>query len=199
MNWASSHNSGLALIELLLALSIFSLFAFAFVGASLYGQESSAAVGDRARATLLADEGMQAVRAVRNRDFNALSAGTYDVSISGGAWQLQSGSDTIDGFTREIDLESVTSDVYRATVSVTWQSAQRSEQTVVLEGFVTNWQEEQGGGSPGGGGGGSGSPGNGSGDGPPGDGGSGSPGNGSGDGPPDSGGPPGGNGPPGQG
>ena len=51
-----------SVVEVILAGAIFSLLIMTFVGGYLYGQEASALAGARARATLLAEEGLEAVK-----------------------------------------------------------------------------------------------------------------------------------------
>lgn len=53
---------GFSVVEVLLAAAVFGLLTTALIGAIVYGRSSTASSGDRARATLLAEEGIEATR-----------------------------------------------------------------------------------------------------------------------------------------
>ena len=80
----SATSKGFSVVEVLLAASIFSLLVTALVGAFLYGQESSALAGARARAGQLADEGLEASRSIRDGAFTNLTDGAHGLAVSGG-------------------------------------------------------------------------------------------------------------------
>src|SRR2546429_6178746 len=61
-----SHQGGFALVEVLLAVALFSLITASAVGAIVYGQEGSLRSGDRARGIVNAEEGLEATRNIRD-------------------------------------------------------------------------------------------------------------------------------------
>src|SRR3990167_8865223 len=81
-------NNGFSLIEVILASSVFILLVTALVGAYLYGQESTALAGSRARATLLAEEGLEAVRNIRDFAWNENIYAQTGISDSTGSWSF---------------------------------------------------------------------------------------------------------------
>ncbi|MEX0917613.1 MAG: hypothetical protein WDZ93_00475 [Candidatus Paceibacterota bacterium] len=146
-----TSQSGFLLVEVILAVSVFVLLVTALVGAWLYGQESTMLAGERVRAALLAEEGLEAARNIGDEDFANLADGTHGLAISGGGWAFSGSSDTSGVFTRQLEISSVDDDRKEITATVTWQQNQQREGNVSLVTYLTNWQEEVGG-PPGGGG-----------------------------------------------
>ena len=70
-------------MEVMLASAIFVLLVTALVGAYLYGQEATVLAGNRAQAVMLAEEGLEAVRNMRDFTFTALADGAYGLSTAG--------------------------------------------------------------------------------------------------------------------
>src|SRR3990167_512120 len=79
---------GFSTIEVLLASTILVLIVTAFMGAYIYGSESTALAGQRVRAVFLAEEGLEASRNIRDENFSNLTDGTKGLSISGNQWTL---------------------------------------------------------------------------------------------------------------
>lgn len=83
---------GFSPVELLLAATVFGLLVTALTGALIYGRESTAASGDRDRAVLLAEEGLEATRNIANASFaNLVDSGT---STNIGNTTAEAGSDS---------------------------------------------------------------------------------------------------------
>jgi len=93
-----TNHTGFSLVEVLLASSIFALFVTAFVGAYLYGEETTSLAGAHARATLLAEEGLEVVQNIRDESFSNLNDGSYGLVIVGTQWILSGTEDVTDVF-----------------------------------------------------------------------------------------------------
>jgi Tfp pilus assembly protein PilV len=133
------HKVGASLVELIMAMTVFSMVVFTLVTSIIYGLESVSLAGDRVRAVLLAEEGLEAARNIKDEDFANLSAGTFGVSQSGGVWTLSGTSDTTDDFIREVDLVALDANTYEVTSRVAWtQSVLRSGE-IELVSRLTNW------------------------------------------------------------
>lgn len=131
--------SGMVLLEILLSLSVFVLFMVAMTGVLIYGRESASTSGARARAVLLAEEGIEAVKNMRDNSMSNLVDGTHGLSLVGGEWQLSGSADAVDEFTREIEISNV-SGLRHVTARVTWsQNAQRTGD-VELTSMLSNWR-----------------------------------------------------------
>ncbi|MEE8131915.1 MAG: prepilin-type N-terminal cleavage/methylation domain-containing protein [Candidatus Paceibacterota bacterium] len=130
---------GFSLIEVILASSIFLLIVTAFSGAYLYGQESTVLAGNRASAVFLAEEGLEAVRNIRDEGFSNLVDGTYGLAVSGNEWVFSGSSDGNGIFTREVEVATVDSVRKAVTSTVTWQQNQQRTGTVALTTRFTDW------------------------------------------------------------
>ncbi|OGY72550.1 MAG: hypothetical protein A3H61_01780 [Candidatus Jacksonbacteria bacterium RIFCSPLOWO2_02_FULL_44_20] len=132
-------SNGFSLVEVILASAIFVLLLTALVGAYLYGQESTALAGNRARAALLAEEGLEAVRNIRDADFSNLADGAYGLTTTSNQWNLSGSSDATDIFTRQLTISSVDAKRKSVTANVSWQ---QNPQRIGLVSFATrftNW------------------------------------------------------------
>lgn len=147
---------GFSVVEVLLAVALFGLLVTGLVGTYIYGEQAAASGGERARATFLADEGLQAVRNIRDYAWNTLmftqtglNAGTYWGFLGEGT------SDTVDEFTRTITFSPVCRDsggdiatcpaartdanTKQVTSAVSWMNGTQGTSTVSLVTYLTNW------------------------------------------------------------
>lgn len=134
-------SKGFSAIEVLLASSIFILIVAALMGAFIYGSESTALAGQRARAVFLAEEGLEASRNIRDASFSNLSDGTTGLAISGNQWIFSGTSDTTDDFyTRQITISAAGTDRKQVASTVTWQQNNQRTGSVSLTTNLTNWR-----------------------------------------------------------
>src|SRR5262245_31841215 len=110
--WLRLSQAGFSAVEILLAATIFGFLATALAGAIIYGRAGTAAAGDRAQAIALAEEGLEAVRNIRDAAYSNFPAdGNYGLATSGSplVWNFSGSSDTTGIFTRQISLTTVDS------------------------------------------------------------------------------------------
>ena len=138
--------SGFSLVEVLLAVAVFSLLVTALVGGLIFGEQSTALAGARSRAAILAEEGLEAVRNIRDENYSNLTDGTYGLAISANQWALSGASDTTDVFTRTINISSVDTKRKLVTSTITWQQNPQRTGTVVLTTYLSAWRASSGGG-----------------------------------------------------
>lgn len=135
------NSKGFSVIEVLLAASILGLIVTAFMGAFIYGSESTALAGQRARALFLADEGLEASRNIRDERFSNLSDGVKGLSISASQWTFSGSSDITDNFyTRQTTINTVDSRRKKIVSTVSWQQNNQRAGTSSFEGRLTNWR-----------------------------------------------------------
>ncbi|PJE77099.1 hypothetical protein COV05_00620 [Candidatus Uhrbacteria bacterium CG10_big_fil_rev_8_21_14_0_10_48_16] len=132
---------GFSLVEVILSTSIFVLLITALIGSYLYGQESTMLAGNRARATFLAEEGLEAVRNIRDADFINISSGTYGLAISGNQWILSGSSDVNGLFTRTLTITDIDSNRKDVLSTVSWQQNASRSGSVTVATRVTRWQD----------------------------------------------------------
>ena len=135
------YKKGFSLVEALLASAVFALLAMAVVGSYLYGQESTALSGNRAKAVYLAEEGLEAVRNIRDADFANLSDGTFGLSSSADHWSFSGSSDANDIFTRNVTISTVDQNRKMVNSTVTWQQNGQRNGRVSLVTYLTYWQK----------------------------------------------------------
>ncbi len=132
-------SKGFSLVEVILACSLFALLVTAFIGAYLYGEESSMLAGNRARAVMLAEEGLEATRNIRDASFSNITDGTHGLGISANQWVFSGVSDSTDIFTREVVVSSIDADRKNVISNVTWQQNGQRSGLVSLVTEFTNF------------------------------------------------------------
>lgn len=136
--------SGFTLVEILVASAVFLLMVSGFGAVIVFNQGGVAASGERSRALLLAEEGIEATRNIRDSGFSNLIDGTHGLQLSGGVWTFSGSNDVTDVFTRTIEVGTVDADRKRVTSTVSWiQSSQRNG-VVVLVTQMSNWGSSTG-------------------------------------------------------
>lgn len=105
----NSH-SGQALIELLVTLALASVLLPGLITGLVASREGKAQQIQRLEATTLMKEAQEALRVIRESSWSQISTnGMYHPGVSGTTWVLVSGSETINGYIRQITI----SDAYR--------------------------------------------------------------------------------------
>lgn len=130
---------GFSIVEAMLGASLFSLLVLALVGAWLYGEESTALSTRRSQAGLFAEEGVEAVRNMRDNDFSSLADGNYGLTVAGNQWALSGTQDTNGIFTRQINVATVSANTKKITATVNWQQNLSRSGSVSVATQLTNW------------------------------------------------------------
>lgn len=147
-----------SLIEVLLGLTLFALFASGIFYLSADTTDYDVRQNLTSEATRYAEEGLEATRMIRNVDFLELTSGAHGLQYTGDAWAFFGTSESIDNFyTRTVTI----SDVYRdasgniaaadkldpsikkvvSTVSWTWRGF--LPQSLSLTTYLTDWAGNQ--------------------------------------------------------
>lgn len=110
--------------------------------ALFYGQEGALKSGDRVRGVALAEEALGAARAIRDQDFALLTAGRHGICIGAtGLWEFcGTETQTADGYTTHITLESLAEDRVRATAATVWDFGLSRSGSVLLSEEFTDWR-----------------------------------------------------------
>lgn len=158
----------MSIIEVIIAVALFVIIAGSTTIVVLGSFSSTRLAKEEVKATLIAEEGLEAVQSIRNQDWNNLSVGTYGLSNSGGNWVF-SGSSDVDPsgrYTRTITVSQVERDgngdvistggtvddqTYLINVNVSWDFTPTRNNMVELNQYLTDWQLSVGAGSGGGG------------------------------------------------
>ncbi|MBI1754966.1 hypothetical protein HY250_00755 [Candidatus Azambacteria bacterium] len=143
---------GIGLIEIVIAIFVISVSLFAVIQLSVFALKATADRNDKAKAVVFAQEGMEAVRNIRDGSWTnniaTLTFGaTYYLTVSGSQWALtQTNPGALDGkFTRTIMIANVSRDINsnivsaggtddastkKVTVTVSWSTPAKSVQLV---------------------------------------------------------------------
>jgi len=137
---------GQSLLELIIAIGV---FVTVISGLSLFLHESF--ISGRlsleiTKAIFSAQEGLEAVRSIRDYSWDELITGNHGLMISGNKWILQGSqediSDELRGGVRIIQIEDIDSDRKKITSKINWQFVEGRPQEIKLITYLTNWQKE---------------------------------------------------------
>lgn len=153
-----SKQSGISLVEVVLALALFAVVAAVIVSLSLGGTTSLVRAAKHTEAAALAQEGLEAVRSIRDRAYNELRYSQSGVQQSGNVWDFlgQGTTETIGDFTRVITFNDVCRDAAddvvtcpgnytdphskEVVVDVSWDIRPGTQNNVVHRAYLTNWE-----------------------------------------------------------
>lgn len=112
---------GISIIEALLAVAVFVVGTAAIT--LMYINSVVAAFNslEETRAIFLAQEGLEAVKSIRDNRFADLIIGTHGLILSGGRWTTTTTPETVLGFTRTITIIADTPDSRIVRSRVSWQ------------------------------------------------------------------------------
>ena len=135
-----TKKSGFALLEVILSAALFLIITSFAVQAFLYGEEATTLSEKRQRASLYAEEGLEAVRNIRDLNFsNLVVGGPYGISTSTGNWTISGTSNTDGEFTRRIFIGSNGINRLVATSTVDWNQNAQRDGSLSLVTYITNW------------------------------------------------------------
>jgi hypothetical protein len=134
----SNKERGFSAVEALLAAAVFGVIVTAIIGALVYGRASTAYAGERQRANLIAEEGVEAARNIGDASFANLADGTFGLAQSGGVWTFSGSSDTTNTFTRQITISTPSTNRKLVTSTVSWTQGNGTNQTTAST-LLTNW------------------------------------------------------------
>lgn len=144
---------GFGLLEFLIAMGLFTVVAVSGVTFVLSGYSMDRLAAEESDAMLFAQEGIEAVKSVKAKNWSSIAIGTYGVDSSSGEWVLVPGPDIDGKYSRTITISAVyrdtngnisptgtlDSNVYKASVLVDWDFTNARNNEVALETYLTNW------------------------------------------------------------
>lgn len=131
---------GFSLVEVIIASAILSII----VGYAATGLVRSHGYltnsGNKYRAEVLAEEGLEAARNIRDNSFANLADGTYGISSSGSAYSFSGSQDTKDIFTRKVYVSTINSKTKEIKSEIKWTDS-GGNQTISLSDQLTDWRK----------------------------------------------------------
>ncbi|MEK7453100.1 MAG: hypothetical protein AAB614_02585, partial [Patescibacteria group bacterium] len=155
------NQSGQSILEVIVAMAIFALISSAIISMVLGSFIGLIQGGEQTQAEALAQEGVEAVKAIYDESWNGLTYATSSVSISGGKWIFdgEGTTETIGQFTRTISFANVCRDATDKIVacpgiytdlhskevrsSVKWDTRDNVSNTVFRLAYITNWDSRE--------------------------------------------------------
>lgn len=150
-------SKGQTILEIVIALALFIFISGALASLMLGGLHGVQQGSQHLEADALAQEGIEALRSIRNGAWNELSQSPSGARVSGGQWVLSGTSDSIPPFTRTITLDaicrSLAGDIVACpgsytdahtlygTSTVTWTTLEGVQNQVLRSSYLTSWDE----------------------------------------------------------
>ncbi len=138
MNKKNNYKKGFSLIEIMLSVSMIAVFVIIFITAIIDSQEANLLTGKRNIATRLSEEGIEALRNIRDDSFSNLVDGNYGLTIIDNKWSLVPASDvTNNEYTRSIVISTINPKMKQVESTVTWsQNAQRGGRISLVTNLI---------------------------------------------------------------
>ncbi len=152
--------TGFGLIETIVALGVFSIIVSAGILGFIPALQSGRIGREQTQAVAAAQEGIEAVRSIRDRNFASIVGGTFGIGVSSNLWAFSGSSDVNDKFTRKIIISQasrdagnslVTSggstdpDTFLVSSNVSWNYSVGDTRQVTINNYLTNWRKAIGG------------------------------------------------------
>jgi prepilin-type N-terminal cleavage/methylation domain-containing protein len=135
---------GFSLLELVLAVAVFSLSSFAIATLMIDSSISTKLSSERNEALSYAKEGIEATRSIRNNSWASLTPGTYGLVSDDSGWSFVESFDLIDDkYRRVIEIADIIQDSISARsvrVSVSWDLTPSRTASTTLNTILTNWK-----------------------------------------------------------
>ncbi len=133
--------NGFSLIEILVSFAIFLLFVNVIFNITTNSSKQFKHSINVEKAVIFAEEAVEAVRNIRDEDFDNLSNGIYGLTIVSNEWEFYGLSNTDDIFTRVIEITDIGIDKKQIDVIVTWDDQISSDNSFILSSILTNWRK----------------------------------------------------------
>lgn len=136
---------GFSLLELILAIAIFSLGSYAMATMLIDSNLSTRLSIDRTEALQYAKEGILAAKSLRDNSWDSLTEGSHGViasSTAGVGWEFLGSSDLVNNkYTRVVDvvISTTSSSIKNVTVTIQWPVNSAHNASVVLNTILTDW------------------------------------------------------------
>ncbi len=139
LSWLK-ENKGFSILEIILASALFTLFAASLGTAIILSEQTALNANLRLKSAYLAEEGLLAIRNLRNENFSNIPDGNFGLNINNNTWELTPDIKNFNGFVRTIYISSLSTSTKEITVNVHLEN--NSSTSVSLTTRLTNWKNE---------------------------------------------------------
>lgn len=152
----SQRRDGFTIVEVILAMGLFAIVVGGGVGAAVRAFSANRLGEEESQALFLANEGIEAARAIADRDYFNLVNGTYGLATGEGIWEFSGSSQALGKFTRQVVISNVFRDAQGKIVSsggtldlftkrvesrVSWNFVPSRTEAIALKTYFTYWLE----------------------------------------------------------
>lgn len=150
-----NKRSGQTVLEVVIALALFSFIAAAIISLILGSLHGGQQGSQHLEADAFSQEGIEALRSIRDGAWNELPSSTSGVSVSVNQWVATGVSDSLPPFTRTVTVSdvcrNVSGDIAACPASYTdphtkyaesrvdWSTIENTPNTLVRSSYFTNW------------------------------------------------------------
>ncbi|HRY31057.1 MAG TPA: type II secretion system protein [Candidatus Paceibacterota bacterium] len=138
-----NKNSGFSLIEIIVSFSIFSLFANIIFNLTSNSTRQYNHAENINQAALLADQTLEAVRNIRDENFDNLAVGIFDISSTTGEWAFTESFSPIGTFNRQIEILDIEENQKQVDVLITWADSSSPGNQFEISSIFTNWRKDK--------------------------------------------------------
>ena len=132
---------GETMFEVLISLAVLAVLTtgvFTLLPTQFAQQEQ---IKDADKAYALAEEGLQAARAIRDKAWTSITAGNHGVALQVGTWSFLGAEDVTDGiYHRVVAVTDVSATQKQVVATVSWQGRALQQRSVHLATQLTNWR-----------------------------------------------------------
>lgn len=117
------------------------IMAFPIITMSLGSHTGTTRSESSLEATALAQEGIEAVRAIRDYSWEDAEVGVHGLTDENGYWELDENidEDLLDKYTRRIEITEISSYKKEVVVTVGWEVVEGVDRTLTMTTRLTNW------------------------------------------------------------
>ncbi len=142
----TKKDKGQSIIEFIVAVGIMLIIAGSGALSVLGALSANKQAKDHIQAAAYAQEGLEAVRGIRNNSWDALVNGNYGLTTNQGYWEFLGSADTYGKFRRVVTIgdavidEDPQMDTKLITSRVTWNPTPARQSQVEFTTYLTKWQ-----------------------------------------------------------
>lgn len=137
----NSYHKGQSLVEVILALTIFTIGAASVAYLLIISQSSVRLRLERVQATGIAEEGIELASIVAHNNPSELREGSHSLNINNGMVQIDEGGSAYGIFTRTISVSTVASTSKSVTSRVVWNFSGSQQESVEFTRLFTDWNQ----------------------------------------------------------
>lgn len=141
-----THRGGILLMDVLVGVAVFAILIGSVIFTLLTAQRSILKSGDRMQAVFYAQQALEAVRSIRNGNFDDIllkadPAEEYGIQVTSDVWELVDDPQIHSGYTVSVILtKNAGGDTVYAQVDVSWNFSTLRSGSVSLTGQYTDWR-----------------------------------------------------------